>query len=163
MNELLDAGAPWQDTVYDWADRHPDWRSEIRDWHDNWIKLAAPLIPHSLRLMRALKTKGIPVFALTNFGAESFAYARREYMFLNEFDREYVSGRMKVTKPDPAIYQMVEQDCGIAPERLLFTDDRAENISAAEARGWQTHLFEQPKGLADRLVALGLLTPTEAL
>jgi len=162
MNDLLDAGAAWQDTVYDWAERHPDWRTEIRDWHDNWIKLASPLIPHSLRLMRALKARGVPVFALTNFGAQSFAYARGEYVFLSEFDRAYVSGQMKVTKPDPVIYQMVEDDCGIPPERLFFTDDRRENIAAAETRGWQTHLFEHPQGLADRLVDLRLLTPDEA-
>jgi 2-haloacid dehalogenase len=44
----------------------------------------------------------------------------------------------------------------------LFTDDRAENISAAQARGWQTHLFDGPQGLARRLVDAGLLTPEAA-
>jgi 2-haloacid dehalogenase len=65
---------------------------------------------------------------------------------------------MGVTKPDPRIYEMVEEDSGIAPERLLFTDDRAENIAAARARGWQAHLFDGPAGWADRLVAEGLVT-----
>ncbi len=53
-------------------------------------------------------------------------------------------------------------DKGIAPERLLFTDDRPNNIATAARRGWQVHLFEGPKGWADRLVAAGLLTPGEA-
>jgi 2-haloacid dehalogenase len=161
MNLMLDSGADWQSTVYDWADRYPEWDREIRDWYDNWIQLAAPLIPQSLRQMRALKRKGVPVFALTNFGAQSFAYAQGEYVFLSEFDRAYVSGRMKLIKPDPAIYEAVEVDCGLAPQSLFFTDDRLENIEAAKARGWQTHLFEGPAGLARRLVELGLLTPDE--
>lgn len=65
-------------------------------------------------------------------------------------------------KPDPRIYEMVEQDCGLPPESLLFTDDRADNIAAAAQRGWGTHLFEGWQGWAARLVAEGLLTQGEA-
>ena len=82
--------------------------------------------------------------------------------FLNEFDRQYVSGRMGVIKPDPRIYAMVEADCGIAPQGLLFVDDKAENIAAAGERGWRTHQFESWQGWAARLVAEGLLTMEEA-
>ena len=74
----------------------------------------------------------------------------------------YVSGVMGVIKPDPLIYQMVEDDCGIAPDRLLFTDDRADNITAAARRGWRTHQFESWQGWAGRLVAEGLLSKEEA-
>jgi 2-haloacid dehalogenase len=69
---------------------------------------------------------------------------------------------MGVIKPDPRIYEMVEQDCGIAPNRLLFTDDKAENITAAARRGWRTHQFETWQGWAERLVAEGLLSKSEA-
>ena len=69
---------------------------------------------------------------------------------------------MGVLKPDPRIYEMVEQDCGIAPGALLFTDDKAENIAAAAARGWGTHLFDGWRPWARRLVAEGLLTEREA-
>jgi len=162
MNEAVDAGAPFRDTIYDWADRHPEWATEIRWWHDRWIELASPRIEGSIALLRALRAKGVPVFALTNFGIQSYDSARSQLDFLSEFDREYVSGRMGVTKPDPRIYEMVEADCGIAPDRLLFTDDRADNIAAAHARGWQTHHFDGWQGWAARLVAAGLLNKKEA-
>lgn len=162
MNLSIDAGADFAGTIEATAARHPDWASEIMDWKDNWIKLASPLIPRSIRTLRALRTKGVPVFALTNFGDTNFAYAQSEYVFLNQFDRAYVSGRMKLIKPDPAIYAAVEQDCGIDPAELLFVDDRAENIAAAAARGWQVHHFTGPDGWATHLVAVGLLTESEA-
>ena len=162
MNELIDAGGPFRDTVYGWADRYPEWQAEIRWWFDHWIEMASPRIEGSIRLLRALRAKGVPVFALTNFGTDSFAYAQTQYDFLTEFDRAYVSGHLGVTKPDPAIYQAVEADCGIAPGALLFADDRADNIAAAAARGWQTHLFTGWQGWAERLVAEDLLTRTEA-
>lgn len=162
MNEAIDAGGLFRETVYDCAARHPEWEEEIRWWYDHWIELASPRIEQSITLLRRLRAKGIPVFALTNFGDDAFAYAQTQYEFLNEFDRAYVSGRMRVTKPAPAIYAMVEEDCGLPPGALLFTDDRAENIAVAQARGWQTHLFTGPKGWAARLVAAGVLTETEA-
>ncbi|MGL4310978.1 MAG: HAD family hydrolase [Paracoccaceae bacterium] len=161
MNELIDKGAPFRETIYDWADRNPEWGDEIRMWHDRWIEMASPTIPQSLALLRALRGKGVPVFALSNFGIGSFDYALTHYPFLNEFDRKYISGHMRVTKPDPEIYRMVEADCGIAPAGLLFVDDRADNIAAAQARGWQAHLFVGPAGWAARLVAEGLLTASE--
>ena len=162
MNERVDLGHGFRDVIYDTAEAYPEYRDEIRMWHDRWIELAQPPIPHSIKLMRALRSKGVPVFALTNFGVESFAYAQTQFDFLNEFDREFVSGRMEVTKPSPRIYEMVEEQSGIAPAALLFADDRVDNITAAKARGWQTHLFEGPAGWAAALVAHGLLTPAEA-
>lgn len=161
-NDVIDAGGPFKSTFYDLADQHPEWGDEIRMWHDRWIEMAAPAIDHSVRLLRALRAQGVPVYALSNFGVETFAYAQTVYDFLGEFDRPYISGHMKVIKPDPNIYQMVEEDCGLTTEKLLFTDDRPDNIAAAAKRGWQTHLFSDAQGWADRLVADGLLLVDDA-
>jgi 2-haloacid dehalogenase len=162
MNDLIDQGALFRETIYDWAGRHPGWEQEIRWWYDRWIELASPRIEGSIALLRALRARGVPVFSLTNFGRYSYDEALPRLDFLGEFDRHYVSGRMGVIKPDPRIYQMVEADCGIAPERLIFTDDREENIAAAAARGWQVHHFTQWQAWAQRLVDEGLLTRAEA-
>lgn len=162
MNLDIDAGAVFRATIYDWAERYPDWAVEVRMWYDRWIELASPRIEGSIALLRALRAKGVPVFALTNFGRHSFEEALPKLDFLNEFDRQYVSGRLGVIKPDPRIYAMVEADCGILPHGLLFVDDKAENIAAAGARGWRTHQFESWQGWAARLVAEGLLTAGEA-
>jgi 2-haloacid dehalogenase len=162
MNEQVDLGAPFQATIYAMAERHPEWRGEIRDWHDSWIEMITPVIDHSVTLLRRLRAKDVPVFALTNFGVDSYAFAQSQFDFLNEFDREFVSGRLRVMKPDPRIYAAVEDSTGVPAARMLFTDDRAENVAAAAARGWQTHLFEGPEGWAARLVDAGLLTQEEA-
>lgn len=158
MNDVVDRGGSFRGTIYDYAETYPEWRDEIRMWHDGWIEMAQPVIAQSLVLMRALRAKGVAVYALTNFGVESFAYAETHYPFLGEFDRRYISGYMKVAKPDPEIYQMLEDDCKIAPGNLLFTDDRQENIEAAGRRGWQCHLFKDPQGWTECLMSHNLLT-----
>ncbi len=162
MNDRIDSGGLFRETIYDEAARNPAWAEQIRWWHDRWIHMASPRIEPSIALLRALRARTVPVFALTNFGIHSFAYAETQYDFLTEFDRRYISGALSVIKPDPEIYRHVEEDCGLPPEALLFTDDRRDNIDAAAARGWRVHLFEGPQGWARRLVAEGLLTKKEA-
>ncbi len=163
MNDRIDRGGHFRDTIYDFAQANPDWADEIRMWHDNWIEMAAPAIPQSVRLLRALRARSVPVLALSNFGIQNFDFAEREhYPFLGEFDQRFISGHMQMAKPDHDIYAAVEAQCGFAPETLLFADDRADNIATAQARGWQVHLFDGPQGWADRLVAEGLLTAEEA-
>ncbi|MFU1478761.1 HAD family hydrolase [Roseovarius sp. C7] len=161
MNRI-DAGAHFHDTITDAAAATPDWADELAILRDEWAELATPAIDHSVRLLEALKANGTPVFALSNFGAENFPLSVATFPFLDLFDRRYISGDMKLAKPDPAIYAAVETDCGLPPEALLFADDREDNIAAAAARGWQTHLFTTPQGWADRLVQHGLLTKEQA-
>ena len=161
MNDVVDKGGEFRATIYDTAERNPAYRDAIRLWHDRWIEMASPAIDQSVQMLRALRDNGVPVFALSNFGIGSFAYAQTFYDFLHEFDRPYISGHMGVIKPDPMIYQMVEDDCGLAPDTLLFADDRADNIAMAQSRGWQTHLFDGPQGWVDRLVAEGLVRPDQ--
>ena len=162
INDVVDRGGNFRDTIYAAADANPAWADEVRMWHDRWIEMAAPAIDHSVRLLRALREAEVPVFALTNFGIQTFEVAEPVYPFLGEFDRRYISGHMGVIKPEVEIYQMVEVDCGLDTATLLFTDDRSDNIDAAAARGWQTHLFEGSQGWAERLVQAGVLTQAAA-
>ena len=162
LMDRIDAGAPFSATVEAEAMANPAWGAEIRALRDDWCGIAQPAIPHSVRLLKALKAKGFPVFALSNFGSGNFPWSARQFPFLTLFDRSYISGEMGLIKPDPAIYEAVEADCALPPGTLLFADDRADNIAAAAARGWHTHLFEHPRGWADCLVHHTLLTKDEA-
>lgn len=162
MADAIDRGAGFRESVAATAAANPDFADDILIWHDRWSELAGPAIDHSVRLLRALRRAGVPVFALTNYGDDSFSESAKVHPFYNEFDRHFISARLGATKPDARIYEIVETESGIAPERLLFTDDKAENIAAAEARGWQGHVFDGPEGWAARLVAARLLTEDQA-
>ncbi|MFN2305359.1 MAG: HAD family hydrolase [Paracoccaceae bacterium] len=162
MNDGVDRGEHFEEAVKACAVSNPDWHDEIMMWHSDWLHMAQPAIPHSVRLLRSLRAKGVPCWALSNFGIQTFALAEPEYPFLTEFDHRFISGHMGVIKPDVEIYARVERETGADPASLLFTDDRADNIAAAKARGWQTHLFQGPQGFAARLVAEGLLTEEDA-
>lgn len=162
MNDRIDRGEPFRETIYATAEKYPQYRDLIRLWHDRWIDMASPRIPHSWHMLHALQETGMPVFALSNFGKESFDFALTQYPELGDFDMRFISGHMGVTKPDPEIYARVEKATGLAGPQLYFIDDRLENIEAAQARNWQGHLFTTPAHLAADLVAMGLLTASKA-
>lgn len=162
MMMRIDQGGVFADVVEETALANPDWADQIRWVRDHWNDVAQPDIPHSVKLLRALRRKGVAVFALSNFGAQNFPMSEAKYPFLKEFDRRYISGEMGMAKPNAAIYAAVEADCGLPPGRLFFADDRDDNIASAQARGWQTHLFKGPAGFAQDLVSRGLLTAEEA-
>ena len=104
MNDEVDRGADFRQTIYDTAEANPAFRDEIRLWHDRWIEMASPAIMPSVRALRALRSNGVPVFALSNFGIGTYEIARAEYPVLDEFDQGYVSGHLGVIKPDPRIF-----------------------------------------------------------
>lgn len=162
MNVSVDLGAHFHSSVEALAREHPDYETEILMWRDHWIEMASPEIAHSVTLLRGLRAKEIPVHALSNFGRETLEIADRHYPFLSEFDSRFISGELGLMKPDPAIYEALEAGLDLSGPELIFADDRPENIAAAAARGWQTHLFEGPEGWARRLVAEGLLSVEEA-
>lgn len=55
---------------------------------------------------------------------------------LNKFDFVWLSFELQCRKPNTKIYELVEKDCKIKPENILFIDDTLENLIIAKERGW---------------------------
>ena len=156
MNLRVDRGAPLHDSAMALARAHPAWADEIAMWHDRWSDMLGPVIEENVALLQGLRAAGVPVFALSNFGADTFEIARQQHLFLDMFDERFISGHLGVLKPEPEIYAITERETRIDPGALFFIDDRLENIEAAAARGWQTHHFSDPRALRDHVASLGL-------
>lgn len=62
-----------------------------------------------------------------------------------------LSYEVQSMKPDCKIYEVSEQRAGCRGPNVFFTDDRAENIAAAQQRGWCTYQFESAEMLIKRL------------
>ncbi|HVU62811.1 MAG TPA: HAD family phosphatase [Phycisphaerales bacterium] len=54
----------------------------------------------------------------------------------------HASHLLGLAKPDPAIYHEYARRTGFAPADILFFDDRPENVEAAIAAGWRSHLID---------------------
>lgn len=156
MNLRGDRDGRLADEVAALAARHPADAGPIIAWHDNWEEMFSPPIPESFALLAAVQAAGTRTVALTNFAADTWEKAVRMHPALGTFDVAVVSGREGAIKPERRIYEILETRTGLSGADLFFTDDRADNIAAAAARGWRTHLFEGPAGLKAALKGVGL-------
>lgn len=137
--------------------RYPHYREEIEAFYGRWDEMLGEGIPGSIRVLGELRERGYPLYALTNWSAETFPAARERYEFLDWFDHIVVSGELGLIKPDREIYDKLVERTGLDPARSVFVDDRAENVEAAEDLGFTGILFRDGEGLRGEMVRLGLL------
>lgn len=135
--------------------RHPDMGPAIRSFYGRFQTMIPGPIQGTVDVLETLKAAGFPVHGLTNFGAETFPPTRARFGFLNAFDTVVVSGEEGVIKPDPRIFEILIERAGLTPARTAFVDDSAANIAAAEALGFQAHLFKAPAPFRAWLQGLG--------
>jgi 2-haloacid dehalogenase len=152
-----DAGRPLAQMVEERLAEFPEHAPLVEAYRDRFNETIDRPIEGTHALVRRLHATGVPLFALTNFGAEFFAAFRPTEPIFELFGDIVVSGEECVAKPEPRIYAICEERFELAPEKLLFIDDNPANVAAAARRGWHTHLFQGPAGLEADLVRLGLL------
>jgi len=104
-----------------------------------------------------LHENGIPLFALSNWSAETFPRIRHQYDFLDWFDQIVLSGEEKICKPNPRIFQRFLERTGNRASNSLFIDDSPVNIQAASRLGFDTVLFESAEQLKEEIIKRGLL------
>lgn len=114
-------------------------------------------VPGSIELVEALDARGVPLFAITNFGADFWPPFRATAPVFDRFREIVVSGDEKIAKPDPAIFDLAESRFGHAAGAMLFIDDNAANITSAARLGWQIHHFVDAALLEADLRQRGLL------
>ena len=68
-----------------------------------------------------------------------------------------ISGHVGVVKPDPRIYEILFERVRRRPSELLFVDDSAANVRAAEALGMAAIHFRRGVDLERELSARGAL------
>ncbi len=61
---------------------------------------------------------------------------------LERLHHRFASQNIGAAKPQAGIYRHAEQALGLPGARIAFFDDRADNLAAAQARGWQAHLID---------------------
>jgi putative hydrolase of the HAD superfamily len=71
--------------------------------------------------------------------------------WLPEFDQRTFSCELRISKPEPGIYEHCLRGLGIAANDALFLDDRPSNIQGAEAIGMHAVLFTSAAKLAAEL------------
>ena len=152
-NVTMDAGKPAHVGLAERIAAHPEHEGMIRRWFDEWPAMMSGPVPGAVELLRELKGRGFPLYALTNWSADTFHHAQAKFEFLDWFDDIVVSGRIGMIKPDPAIFRHAIAQCSLDPARTLFIDDSARNTDSAAKIGFQVHHFTTADRLREHLAA----------
>jgi len=114
---------------------YPQYADAVAMFRDRWFEMCHGDIPGMLEIIQDLKSKGVGVFGLTNWPAETFTEARRRFKTIGNIDNYVVSSSVKLAKPEPAIYQLLLSKYNLTPEECVFIDDRKDNVDAAKSLG----------------------------
>ncbi|MCA1748432.1 MAG: HAD family hydrolase [Parasphingopyxis sp.] len=156
-HEQHDAGRPIAAMVAERRARFPEHEDLIDAYVERWLETIPGPVPGVIELVDRLAERGVPLFAITNFGTDFWARFRPTAPILEHFRDIVVSGEVRMIKPDPAIFDLARGRFALETGEGLFIDDRAENARAAEENGFVGHHFRDAATLRAELVRHGLL------
>lgn len=124
--------------------------SQIDEMWRTWL-IAIPR--QKLDLLLELRGKYM-VYLLSNTNQIHWDYACELFRYhgftvKDYFEETFLSFQMHLTKPDPAIYQEMLRQAGIAAEETFFIDDLEANCEAAAKLGIQTYHYHIGEDLSE--------------
>jgi 2-haloacid dehalogenase len=156
-NEQQDAGRPFADASASLKLVHPDKAQLIDAWFQRYDEMLAGPIPGMVEIIANLNSRGVPLYALSNWSAETFPVAQKRFEFLKWFRGVMLSGEVKLIKPDPRIFKLFMETFAIDPASTVYIDDRRPNVEAAMAFGMHGIVFTDAAALRNELIGLGLI------
>jgi len=159
----MPAVSSWQGmTVYESALRHAAERmdvlvpqSEFRRLADDscaiWQKQIV-IDPDAFEVLKNLKQRGLRLGLLSNYDhTPHIETLLQEYGLNSFFDEIMISEQTGYKKPQPEIFQLMEQRLGLVASELIYVGDHPEkDIAGAIGAGWQAALIAR-EGEMDRL------------
>ena len=141
MWSLLDSGTITRETMRRYAlDHLPErLRPNLDECFHHWPELSEPLEEVNDLAIR-LKDEGYQIYVLSNANVNIMAQLGHAPA-TPHLDGVVVSGIERIMKPDPAIFQLLCERYGHAPEECIFIDDNADNCVGARIAGMHAYHF----------------------
>ena len=140
-NHVQDAGGTWADALAEVERTHPHWAAHARAYHEHFAASLVGEVPGTPDVVRELHAAGVVQWGLTNWSHELYPHAPERFEVLALLDGVVVSGTEGVAKPDPAVFAVLQQRAGLPYDRMVFVDDRSDNVAAARALGMDGVVF----------------------
>lgn len=115
--------------------------------------------PLEANLGAALETaETLPCGILSNTSEAHYSFLRPQHPFLHHpAVQSVLSFRVRVRKPDEAIYREAMRVASVEPESILYLDDLGPNVAAARELGWRAIQVEPGMNIREVLVEYGVL------
>lgn len=159
INSRIDAGMPLKEWGQEYAQQFPQYRNLIESFSTRWVESNGEVIGDTLTILREVKSKGHPVFGLSNWSAETFPLVKDRFDFLEELDDYLLSGMVGQIKPGEEIFRSLLDRIDRKADECIFIDDNAANIETATRLGFTCILYKSSRQLRAELEAMRILEP----
>ena len=112
-------------------------------------------MPDSVALLHRLGDAGHRLYFLSNMPLPYAHILQRDNPFFSRFQDGIFSCHVNHNKPEAAIFRLAAARFGSAPHELVFMDDQALNVQAAQALGWCALQFHNAAQATAELRAQG--------
>ena len=155
-NEEQDGGYLMADATDERINLFPKYKKLIKMFYGRWEEMLKGEIKGTVEILHKLKRKKYKLIALTNWSSETFPVAVKKFKFLKLFDGIVVSGKVKMLKPFPEIYNYTLKKYGLIANKSIFIDDRISNVDGAIKCGIHGIQFVSPENLIVALYKYGI-------
>lgn len=98
--------------------------------------------PAVVEWAKKLGAAGIRMAVLSNMRADLARYIEQNCAWASHFEALIFSCDLGLAKPDQTVYEKCAQRLGLAAEKILFLDDRPENVAASAKIGIHGLVFD---------------------
>ena len=112
----------------------PEIATEIHKAFD-YVEGMVELYPYACDWIKGYKDAGYKVYYLSNFSYKAETQCPESLSFIPMMDGGILSYKVKMTKPDPKIYELLLSEYNLKADECIFIDDTLRNVEAAEKLG----------------------------
>lgn len=126
---------------------------------DLWTDMNLPM----LAWVKLLHLAGVRTGILSNMPGAMAEGIVRKFDWIGDFHHAVWSHALQLRKPQQEIYAAAAEGLGVPADRILFLDDKEENIRAAEEFGMQGLIYRDHDSFLTEMTSRGfgyLLDPT---
>lgn len=95
-----------------------------------------------IRDLKDASRGAVKVYAMSNVSKEDYVALSTKMVGWSVFDRVFTSGHAGMRKPDLSFYRYVLQETKLAPEEVVFIDDKSTNVLAARSLDIHSIVFD---------------------
>ena len=137
----LDAGEPMSAVIAERQALFPEYAGAIAAYDSRYYEMVGAQVAGMEPLLRRLRREGFGLWGLTNWPPKVYHVLATRPIFAL-LDGMVISCEERLVKPHPDIYRTLLARYDLQADECLFTDDRAENVLAAEQIGFHGIVFK---------------------
>jgi putative hydrolase of the HAD superfamily len=124
-----------------------NWPGTVEEFAAAWFESCYECEPEGLEVLRELKSRDVLCIVASNQDNRRAAFLESQSWMQDFFHRAFFSCRMGVRKPSVSYFEAIQTAAGLAPNEILFIDDKLENVEGARLCGWNAEVCVGPSEL----------------